>query len=96
VSVRSELQIVSNFDVVARHRASRFTPVERSSRSRHGGVAMSVVSSPVSNAATSEERWARWQARGRNQDVRLMRRAKGLLRIALLVVAVIGAFLLGR
>jgi hypothetical protein len=57
---------------------------------------MSVVSSRFSNAATAQERWARWQARGRNQDARLMRRAKGVLRIALLVAAVIGAFLLGR
>jgi hypothetical protein len=52
---------------------------------------------PSAGPVTSDQRWARWQAKGRRQDARLHRRARAVAIIGALaiVIAVVRAALLG-
>jgi hypothetical protein len=57
---------------------------------------MSVPSSPQLSTTTPGERWSRWQQRGREQDRRLMEKAKRFLLTAALVTAAATAFGISR
>ena len=54
---------------------------------------MTISSSDI-ESLTREERWRRWEQRGRDNDARLMRRARGALWAAALVAIALLIFLI--
>jgi hypothetical protein len=57
---------------------------------------MTVVSSLVLEEVSADERWRRWQQRGRDQDARFKRRAGRLLAAAVVIAIPIVLFMLTR